>query len=140
MLSILKEEGFRVSDRQLHRLRSRNGWLMRGLSGFELAGPEQRANVRKRRTTQGNALQVQPTQSETDAPVDPALDPAINYTDSSHQQHQLERRQHFQERSDELRATNKRRRRTRGYGGLRADPPGPPRFPSETTLDESKVC
>ncbi|PSR83419.1 Clr5 domain-domain-containing protein, partial [Coniella lustricola] len=31
----------------------------------------------------------------------------------------------------------KRRRRTRQYGGLPADPPGPPRFPSETTLAES---
>ena len=49
------------------------------------------------------------------------------------------RRQEFQQRSDELWASKKRRRRTRGYGGLGADPPGPPRFPSETTLDESKA-
>ena len=36
-------------------------------------------------------------------------------------------------------ATRKRRRRTRGWAGLPADPPGPPRFPSETTIDESKA-
>jgi hypothetical protein len=36
--------------------------------------------------------------------------------------------------------TRKRRRRTRGWAGLPADAPGePPRFPSETTLDESKA-
>lgn len=35
--------------------------------------------------------------------------------------------------------TKKRRRRTRGWAGLPADPPGPPRFPSETTIDESKA-
>ena len=49
------------------------------------------------------------------------------------------------ERLDRLRAESaqrwaakKRRRRTRGWAGLPADPPGPPRFPSETTIDESK--
>lgn len=36
-------------------------------------------------------------------------------------------------------AARKRRRRTRGWAGLPADPPGPPRFPSETTIDESKA-
>ena len=41
--------------------------------------------------------------------------------------------------SDERWAARKRRRRTRGWAGLPADPPGPPRFPSETTLDESKA-
>lgn len=40
--------------------------------------------------------------------------------------------------SDERYATKKRRRRTRGWAGLPADPPAPPRFPSETTIDESK--
>ncbi len=45
----------------------------------------------------------------------------------------------MQAESDERWAARKRRRRTRGWAGLPADPPGPPRFPSETTLDESKV-
>lgn len=34
-------------------------------------------------------------------------------------------------------SVKKRRRRTRQYAGFPADPPGPPRFPSETTLSES---
>jgi hypothetical protein len=49
-----------------------------------------------------------------------------------------ERIEKLQAESAERWATRKRRRRTRGWAGLPADPPGPPRFPSETTLDESK--
>ena len=41
--------------------------------------------------------------------------------------------------SEEKWEAGKRRRRTRGYAGLGPDPAGPPRFPSETTIDESKV-
>ena len=51
-----------------------------------------------------------------------------------------------QERMDKLRAqssellqSRKRRRRTRGWSGLPADPPLPPRYPSETTIDECKA-
>ena len=43
-----------------------------------------------------------------------------------------------QAESDELWRTKKRRRRTRDRAGLPADPPCPPRFPSETTIDEAK--
>ncbi|KAI9684140.1 MAG: hypothetical protein M1829_003410 [Trizodia sp. TS-e1964] len=35
-------------------------------------------------------------------------------------------------------AARKRRRRTRGWAGLPADPPGPPRFPCEMTIEEAK--
>ncbi|KAF2107555.1 hypothetical protein BDV96DRAFT_505867 [Lophiotrema nucula] len=50
------------------------------------------------------------------------------------------RLQQLQAESDEKWRTRKRRRRTRGWGGLSADAPGePPRYPSETTLDESKA-
>lgn len=50
-----------------------------------------------------------------------------------------ERLEYLQAWSDQALATKKRRRRTRGWAGLPADPPAPPRFPSETTLDEAKV-
>lgn len=45
----------------------------------------------------------------------------------------------LQAESEERRIAKKRRRRTRVWAGLPADPPGPPRFPSETTIDESKA-
>ncbi|KAF2868616.1 hypothetical protein BDV95DRAFT_500026 [Massariosphaeria phaeospora] len=50
------------------------------------------------------------------------------------------RQEQLQQESAEKWRTRKRRRRTRGWAGLPADAPGePPRFPSETTLDESKA-
>jgi hypothetical protein len=50
------------------------------------------------------------------------------------------RQQQLQRESIEKWNARKRRRRTRGWAGLPADAPGePPRFPSETTLDESKA-
>ena len=49
-----------------------------------------------------------------------------------------ERKERMQAVSDERYAAKKRRRRTRGWAGMPADPPAPPRFPSETTIDESK--
>lgn len=50
------------------------------------------------------------------------------------------RQEQLQLESDEKWRTRKRRRRTRGWAGLPADAPGePPRFPSETTIDEAKA-
>ncbi|KAI5306150.1 hypothetical protein KEM56_002093, partial [Ascosphaera pollenicola] len=49
-----------------------------------------------------------------------------------------ERLERLRMESTERWAARKRRRRTKGWAGLPADPPGPPRFPSETTIDESK--
>lgn len=54
------------------------------------------------------------------------------------QQRQIRHAQ-LQAESDELWRTKKRRRRIKGYAGLPADPPGPPRYNSETSLDEAKV-
>jgi hypothetical protein len=50
------------------------------------------------------------------------------------------RQEQIRNESDEKWRTRKRRRRTRGWAGLPADAPGePPRFPSETTIDEAKA-
>ncbi|KAH9880766.1 hypothetical protein IAQ61_001060 [Plenodomus lingam] len=50
------------------------------------------------------------------------------------------RQEQLQVESDEKWRTRKRRRRTRGWAGLPPDAPGePPRFPSETTIDEAKA-
>ncbi|OAL54109.1 hypothetical protein IQ07DRAFT_560794 [Pyrenochaeta sp. DS3sAY3a] len=50
------------------------------------------------------------------------------------------RHEQLQLESDEKWRSRKRRRRTRGWAGLPADNPGePPRFPSETTIDEAKA-
>ncbi|KAH6643073.1 hypothetical protein C7974DRAFT_116637 [Boeremia exigua] len=77
-----------------------------------------------------SAEHVRPTQPELDTTL---LDPEETL------RRQL-RQEHLQQESDEKWRTRKRRRRTRGWAGLPADTPGePPRFPSETTIDEAKA-
>ncbi|KAF1926216.1 uncharacterized protein M421DRAFT_102573 [Didymella exigua CBS 183.55] len=71
-------------------------------------------------------------------PVQPELEPPTFHPEESLRR-QL-RQEHLQRESDEKWRTRKRRRRTRGWAGLPADTPGePPRFPSETTIDEAKA-
>ncbi|KAK1752567.1 hypothetical protein QBC47DRAFT_327854 [Echria macrotheca] len=48
------------------------------------------------------------------------------------------RKRQLEMESEEPYAAKKRRRRTKEYAGMPADPPGPPRFPSETTLTEAR--
>ena len=66
-----------------------------------------------------------------DRPGSPSLSPEV-------MQKRQERFAKLEAESAERWATRKRRRRTRGWAGLPADPPGPPRFPSETTIDEKQ--
>lgn len=127
---MLNEEGFEVRERELMRLRGKNRWLLRNANGngLSLGGSETSlietvVPQRGRRTRQIDQQVPKPT---------PQPEPEV-----------LEKRQELLQKrqadSDERWASRKRRRRTRGWGGLPADPQGPPRFPSETTLDESKV-
>jgi hypothetical protein len=48
------------------------------------------------------------------------------------------RKRAYEAESHERWLAKKRRRHTKPYAGLPPDPPGPPRFPSETTLTEAK--
>ncbi|KAK4170104.1 glutamyl-tRNA amidotransferase subunit A [Cladorrhinum sp. PSN259] len=57
----------------------------------------------------------------------------------AHRQAEREqKRRQLEQEAQERWATKKRRRHTKPYGVLPADPPCPPRFPSETTLSEAK--
>jgi len=78
---------------------------------------------------------------EADASGPSVAPPAVPTAISAEEllQKQLHQQQ-LQIESDEKWRTRKRRRRTRGWAGLPADAPGePPRFPSETTIDEAKA-
>ncbi|KAF2853577.1 hypothetical protein T440DRAFT_505873 [Plenodomus tracheiphilus IPT5] len=82
----------------------------------------------------------EPTQ-EADTPEPTATSSAVPTALSAEEllRKQL-RQEQLQIESDEKWRTRKRRRRTRGWAGLPADAPGePPRFPSETTIDEAKA-
>lgn len=87
------------------------------------------------RTQQQGPVGEQGTATTTNPPVKRASSPGLSPEVVAKRKERLER---LKTESEERWAARKRRRRTRGWAGLPADPPGPPRFPSETTIDESK--
>ncbi|KAJ5681520.1 uncharacterized protein N7477_001460 [Penicillium maclennaniae] len=148
MLRLLNDEGFEIKERELMRVRAKNRWLLRVPNGMKTeshagAGAQQpedegllalQQEVYKQ--DEGfDAVDTLPPESDLSAapegPTSPALSPEVMAK-------RKERLDHLKSESAERWASRKRRRRTRGWAGLPADPPGPPRFPSETTIDESK--
>lgn len=138
MLKTLNEEGYEIKERELMRLRAKNRWLLRIPNGMkqhsvpteDLTDFQNQILVAAEDPTVVEPLEdVKPAEPED--PTKEDLDLILRKRKELHDQRRVE--------SDEKWASKKRRRRTKGYAGLPADPPGPPRFPSETTLDESKV-
>ncbi|KAI9884313.1 MAG: hypothetical protein M1823_003899 [Watsoniomyces obsoletus] len=166
MLTILQAEGFDIKERELMRVRAKNRWLLRVPNGMRSA-PDQDAEEGDgvspgagsgpgTGTGTGAGTNIDPALSAFDQVLLGAPDATMTPTDDRTTMitapsstssgptpqvlaKQQERRAQLQQVSDERWADRKRRRRTRGWAGLPADPPGPPRFPSETTLDESKA-
>ncbi|KAF2839473.1 hypothetical protein M501DRAFT_1004114 [Patellaria atrata CBS 101060] len=147
MLRALNDEGFEIKERELMRVRAKNRWLLRVPNGMKTVGV-QLTQQPAQQITKGlmqeleqamlqesgqNPTQVPSQSAELRVPREssPELDPEVR-------QKRKQRLDKLQAESDERWASRKRRRRTRGWAGLPADPPGPPRFPSETTIDESK--
>lgn len=155
MLRILtEEEGFDVKERELMRLRTKNRWLLRVANGMKEQPADSEQDVMNQLQQAIYAEDAGDPEGEDQATMStdgtlvirtgstmvplqaragsPALGPEVIAK-------RQERFEKLAAESDERWATRKRRRRTRGWAGLPADPPGPPRFPSETTIDESKV-
>ncbi|KAJ5225125.1 hypothetical protein N7468_006350 [Penicillium chermesinum] len=146
MLRILTDEGFDIKERELMRVRAKNRWLLRVPNGTKPHAPESprytpedegllalQQEVYKNEET-ANANRDFPSESVTPKGKSPTP-PGLSTQTLARRQERLDR---LKSESAERWASRKRRRRTRGWGGLPADPPGPPRFPSETTIDESK--
>jgi hypothetical protein len=146
MLRTLNDEGFDIKERELMRVRAKNRWLLRVPNGMK---------SKKRDSDQDVINQLQQAlypdgqmadaEGEDEAIEEMIMEPLPVRTrgDSPPLSPEVmakrqERLAKLQAESAERWATRKRRRRTRGWAGLPADPPGPPRFPSETTIDESK--
>lgn len=126
------------------RVRAKNRWLLRVPNGMKSQSnaqtpfqqPEDEGLLALQQEVYKNEEPFddpEPLSSEAaiQRPSSPSLSPEV----LSKRKERLDR---LKEESAERWATRKRRRRTRGWAGLPADPPGPPRFPSETTIDESK--
>ena len=142
MLRILTEEGFNIKERELMRVRAKNRWLLRVPNGMKSHGVTEAVLptlVDQLAAASEDALEAA-GESDDDRDLStpqpraasPSLSPEVI-------KKRKERYEKLQAESDERWAAKKRRRRTRGWAGLPADPPGPPRFPSETTIDESKI-
>lgn len=143
MLRILQEEGYDIKERELMRVRAKHRWLLRVPNGMKPLGEDSTPKngefnelEQVLMDDQANGL---PPADETNGvsvplprPTSPGLSPEVVAK-------RQKRMQELQQESAERWAARKRRRRTRGWAGLPADPPGPPRFPSETTIDESKA-
>ncbi|KAL6153252.1 hypothetical protein ACJQWK_03010 [Exserohilum turcicum] len=165
MVDTLQAEGFSINDRELLRLRLRLKLLLResvsrskkttSADGrIQKKTKKERAKVISNRgliNQLGNAILADST-SEDDSEVEqqpeepseearPIIpDPDTEGLSPEEALRKQLRQQQLQAESDEKWRTRKRRRRTRGWAGLPADAPGePPRFPSETTIDEAKA-
>jgi len=126
MLKTLNDEGYEIKERELMRVRAKNRWLLRIANGNKPpSGPLP--------VFESELLQ---------AAGRPIVEESEDLTKTTVPEEVLrkrkERHDHLQAESDERWAAKKRRRRTKSYAGMAADPPGPPRFPSETTLEEGQ--
>lgn len=154
MLAALHEEGHVIKERELMRLRARNRWLMRIPNGARQAAtdeeeqdeqgePEEEQEVAPEEAPEEGQLEArllsaargEDSQTPSTQPIPLSISDELPL---EFLEQQRERLAMLQSESDERRKSKKRRRRTKGYAGLPADPPGPPRFPSETTLKESR--
>lgn len=139
MLHALHEEGFSITPRELIRVRTKHRWLLRDSHG---AGPGVVAGAKKSHSIEDDRPGSEHDASNDEAgnddagPFEGLLAGEARKPPASQQV--LEQRHEKEARSAALFASGKRRRRTRQYAGLPADPPGPPRFPSETTLTEGQ--
>jgi Clr5 domain len=132
MLKTLNNEGFELKERELMRLRAKHRLLLRIPNG-----------MKQHNTTSEDLSAFQKEILDAADAPESATPPSGNEDETPEQLQEVlrkrkERQDQRQADSDEKWASKKRRRRTKDYAGLPADPPGPPRFPSETTLDESK--
>ncbi|RHZ71814.1 hypothetical protein CDV55_107732 [Aspergillus turcosus] len=144
MLRVLNEEGFEIKERELMRVRAKNRWLLRVPNGMKSQATT-RPSVHLPEDEGLLALQqevyktAEPFYEAQNLPGDSSVmrppSPSLSADVLAKRQERLER---LKAESAERWASRKRRRRTREWAGLPADPPGPPRFPSETTIDESK--
>lgn len=163
MLETLEAEGFSIIDRELMRLRLRYKWFLReARTGSKRAlddGSTKKAPKKKKaKVVPGSGLinqlanailQDDSSTNEEDEESERGAEQVTVPTEVESPEQSIDpaetlRRQIRQEQmiaeSDEKWRNKKRRRRTRGWAGLPADAPGePPRFPSETTIDESKA-
>ena len=166
MLSILQDMGYSIKDRELTRMRKNMGCVFRAQTTYgqddSNLGKRKREDRDEDRHATGPNEQLQepdpgkqlldainePLAKPSDQPdsinqpgSDPSPEPPHGHPspDPSSIQARQSRLSALAAESAERYKSRTRRRRTRPFAGIPADPPGPPRFPSETTLEEAKI-
>ena len=166
MVEILVGEGFEVGEREVARIRHKNGWQLRATGCMSTAatpglptpgrqwahpleagaagdgtGVEDHVGDGARLGAQGGHEDQSNHWNYGAAGLEPAEAQLQQESlDAMREAHREHRKRQLEAESDEKWLTKKRRRRILGYGHLPADPPGmPPRFPSETSLTEAKA-
>ena len=134
----LNDEGWDMDNYHFRTFRKKHGMRMRGALAYRPEIKPTRIQKNKKKQTDG----------QRDGDVDED-DEAVNGSEQQSQAPALppeeearraQRLADLQAQSDHLLQTRKRRRRIRGYGHLPADDPNlPPRYGSETSLDECKA-
>ncbi|KAK7739850.1 hypothetical protein SLS53_005442 [Cytospora paraplurivora] len=138
------EDGFSIKSRELNRVRSKHRWLLRVPAGRSKEEMQPSPGTPEGGVDDDDDDGDDNDDDDDDDDVDHDIitggdqPPTPGVPDLATQLME-ERKRKMESESAERWATKKRRRRTRQYAGMPADPPGPPRFPSETTLGESQV-
>lgn len=162
MLGILLDEGWELDELTLARFRRKHNILLRANHGFNFdlvtghpGTIRQPIRQTKRKRKDGGedldqpgvaspsiepATAPTPALDKTATPIaDGPPDPVANVSPQEAAR-RVQRLLDIQMQSDQQLQSRKRRRRIRGYGHLPADDPSmPPRYKSETSLDECKA-
>lgn len=150
--SAIAAEGYEVKDYDFSKIWKSLGLRLRNEAGYKPPDPEKNKKKRQRSTTTSetagidpalqagiaaaDAATVTPDGDQVNEEASPILAPLTSDQEALRQQRLLQ----IQLESDQKLASNKRRRRIRGFGHLPPDAPGlPPRYNSETSLDECKA-
>ncbi|KAL8936938.1 MAG: hypothetical protein Q9211_003940 [Gyalolechia sp. 1 TL-2023] len=156
MLAILYDEGFQsITERELTRIRDKEGLKLRVASVKATLRKETSSIPAKRSHDEqtgedipqqqgahtGHTMESSHGGANQESATTLAIGQASPDTELTEEviQKRQARYEKLQAESFERLQKRTRRRRTKFYAGLPPDPPAPPRFPSETTLEESKV-
>jgi hypothetical protein len=141
MLATLTEEGYELKERELMRLRGKHRWLLRVPNGMKDQVDAMPVDPGNMASEQSDSLQAQLESAAGLATMTPRK---VGFVPPPLPEDEIKKRKQrhedLLEDSEKRMSEKKRRRRTKQWAGLPADPKGlPPRFPSETTLEESKT-
>ena len=161
MASVMHDEGFNISEKQISRMRRKHGLVLRGENDFSGRAISEQANQ------QTNDSEFAGSAAPSSHQAHDVFNTVNDFSGLQHQHAGMmsvgdmpyqtgfvphvaapraappaarKRTQNMMEDSEELLQTKKRRRLLRGMGPTPADAPGmPPRYKSETSLNECKA-